>query len=114
MIQRNHVMSAHRLSDVRHGQLLGRFSLSSCTPRIACCGHHVNEHRRTKVPVGRCAGSSTELSAMFAHSSLLPVSDAHRRSMIDQLGSHSFPVAALFLRVAISASALVPYKSFFL
>ena len=34
------------------------------------------------------------------HSTLLPVSDAHRRSMIDQLGSHSFPVAALFLWVA--------------
>jgi hypothetical protein len=59
MIQRNHVMSAHRLSDVRHSQLLGRFSLSSCTPRIACCGHHVNERRRTKVPVGRCAGGFT-------------------------------------------------------
>jgi hypothetical protein len=26
MIQRNHMMSAHRLSDVRHSQLLGRLS----------------------------------------------------------------------------------------
>jgi hypothetical protein len=62
-------MSAHRLSDVRHSQLLGGFSLSSCTLRIACCGHHVNERRRTKVSVRRCAGASAELSAMFAHSS---------------------------------------------
>jgi hypothetical protein len=46
MIQRNHVMAAHRLSDVRHSQLLG--SLSFLPARRG--GREVNEPRRAAVP----------------------------------------------------------------
>jgi hypothetical protein len=44
MTQRNHMMSAHRLADVRHGHLLG---ISSCTPPAI----HVNQPWRTTVPM---------------------------------------------------------------
>jgi hypothetical protein len=52
MIQRNHMMPAHRLSDVRHSELLGSLSF---LPARRLLGHQVNEPWRTTVPVNYCA-----------------------------------------------------------
>jgi hypothetical protein len=43
------MMSAHRLSDVRHNQLLGKSSFLPYTPLR--CDHHVNQSWRTTVPM---------------------------------------------------------------
>jgi hypothetical protein len=47
MIERNHMISAHRLSDVRHSQLLGKLSFLPARRG----GREVNEPQRTTVPM---------------------------------------------------------------
>ena len=56
MIQRNYMMSAHRLSDVRHSQLLGRLSFLPARREFAAA-----VIRSTRLgALGSCVGYRTE------------------------------------------------------